>query len=62
MKDMNDVTIVLLGLAALILVPLAAIWSVNTLFGAGIVYSLSTWAASLVLVWLVAKSSSTGSK
>jgi hypothetical protein len=34
--------------------PLAVVWSVNALFGAGIPYSLKTWAAALILVGLFA--------
>lgn len=32
--------------------PLAVVWSVNTLFQAGIPYNLRTWAAVVVLVAL----------
>lgn len=33
-------------------VPLAFIWSLNTLFGLGIAYTFSTWAASLFILWV----------
>ncbi len=39
-----------LWLGLLVLVPLAAIWSVNTLFGLGIAYTVLNWIASLLLI------------
>lgn len=35
-------------------IPIAAIWSVNVLFGLGIVVSFKTWAAALILCGLIA--------
>ena len=39
-----------LWLGLLVLVPLAAIWSVNTLLGLGIAYTVSNWFAVYVLI------------
>ena len=47
---MQLLLIVLLSLAAVIIGPLLTIWSVNTLFAAGIGYSFNTWAATALLV------------
>lgn len=43
---MKTLLIFLAVLAVLVAVPLMTIWSINTLFGLGIVYNTSTWAAS----------------
>lgn len=43
------VVLIVLGLLIIALAPLAAIWSVNTLFGLGIAYSVKTWFAALIL-------------
>jgi len=43
------VTLVLLLLLVLIFVPLAFIWSVNTLFGLTIPYTFETWVAVVML-------------
>jgi len=39
----------LLTFAVVVLGPFALIWSVNTLFATGIVYSVKTWTAALIL-------------
>lgn len=41
--------IVLLVLALIIVGPLLTIWSLNTLFGLTIAYTLKTWFAAMVL-------------
>jgi len=41
--------IVLAVIAVLIAAPLLVIWSLNTLFGLGIAYTLQTWAAVVLL-------------
>ena len=52
---MNSSYALLIGLivlAAIVLVPLAVIWALNTLFPAlAIAYSIQTWAAVLILMW-----------
>jgi len=45
--------VIVLIIAAMIFLPLLAIWSVNTLFGTSIVFTIKTWFASLVLVGIV---------
>jgi len=49
--------IIIIVIAAIILIPLAAIWAVNTLFGVGIVYTFWTWLAALVLCGIIGGSS-----
>lgn len=44
---------VLLALAALLLSPLAFVWSVNVLFGLSIAYTFKTWLAALVFLLMV---------
>ena len=51
--------IIVLLLAIVIFVPLLTIWSLNTLFGLAIGYSLKTWFASLILGGLVGGSAVT---
>lgn len=48
-------------IAAIIFVPLALIWSLNTLFGLTIPWTFKTWFAALVL-GAVASGSSRGSR
>lgn len=45
--------IIALVILVILFGPLLAIWSLNTLFGIGIAYTLSTWFAALVLTGLV---------
>ena len=47
--------LVSVGIVVLLLVfgPFLAIWSMNTLFGLGIAYTLKTWLAALILVGIV---------
>lgn len=45
--------IICLIIMALICIPIAAIWSLNTLFGLGIAYTLKTWAAALVICGII---------
>jgi hypothetical protein len=48
--------IIILAIAGVILGPIATIWSLNTLFPTlAIPYTLSTWAASLILFGSVVK-------
>ena len=51
--------IVVLILAVVVFVPLLTIWSLNTLFGLAIGYSLKTWFASLIVGGLVSGSAVT---
>tara|TARA_B100001057_G_scaffold326211_1_gene326406 strand:+ start:925 stop:1131 length:207 start_codon:yes stop_codon:yes gene_type:complete len=39
----------ILGMFGLILLPLGAIWSVNTLFGLGIEYTFLTWLGAVFI-------------
>ena len=43
--------------AAVIVIPMLVIWSLNTLFGLQIVLTRETWAAALVLSMLVGQNS-----
>ena len=43
---MTDIILVLLVLAAIFLGPFALIWSLNTLFGLGILTGFKTWLAA----------------
>jgi len=45
--------VVVLVIALIIFGPLLTIWSLNTLFGLGIAYSLKTWFAALILGGIV---------
>ena len=45
--------VLLLFVLSLVIVPIAVIWSLNTLFALGIVISLKTWLATLVLAAVV---------
>jgi hypothetical protein len=50
----NAAVLILLTLLVLILGPLVALWSINTLFpAAAIPYNLETWTATVVLMALV---------
>jgi uncharacterized membrane protein len=51
---MTSITLfILLVITLVALGPLAVIWAVNTLFGAGIAYTIWTWLAVIVLsVWI----------
>ena len=50
---------ILLFIVALCVVPLAVIWSVNTLFNCGIAFSFETWLAAAVLCGVFAASGRT---
>ncbi len=55
----------ILGLVGIIFLPLGIIWAVNTLFSAGIEYSLINWAAAIFLqvyLQVILKSAVIGSK
>lgn len=43
----------LAGVFILVWWPFGVVWSLNTLFGTGIPYNFSTWAATVVLVTMV---------
>jgi len=49
MNSTNTFVIVLALIVALIAVPVLVIWSLNTLFGLGIAYTVQTWAAVVLL-------------
>mgnify|MGYP001195299481 CR=1 FL=1 len=54
-----------LGLVGIIFLPLGIIWAVNTLFSAGIEYSLINWTAAIFLqvyLQVILKSAFLGSK
>lgn len=44
---------IILFILSIIFVPIGIIWAFNTLFALGIVYSISTWAAALLLFCLI---------
>jgi hypothetical protein len=46
---MIEFTLLCILLLALLGMPLAAIWAVNTLFGLGIAYTFETWCAAGIL-------------
>jgi len=50
---------ILVILTVVALMPLALIWSVNTLFNTGIEYTFFTWLAALLLAGLFGKTSVT---
>lgn len=63
MRDLPKIVgIVALVIGLVAFVPLVLIWSLNTLFGLGIGYSLSTWAAAFVLAALIGGSSSSSKR
>ena len=57
---MKLVLIIIVITTALVLGPIALIWSLNTLFHLGIPYSFSTWAAALLLAGAVSSSNMGG--
>jgi hypothetical protein len=54
----NIAILVVLSIAALIVVPLAVIWALNTLFGLAIPVAFDTWLAVAILAAVVSPSSS----
>ena len=58
---MKDTLIILGAIAAVILVPLAFIWCLNTLFNLGITYTVLTWLASLGLMLVLGSRSASKS-
>jgi hypothetical protein len=63
MKDIAMIGGVVILVVVLVAIgPLLLIWSLNTLFGLGIAYTLKTWAAALILGGAVTTSSSTSKK
>ena len=55
MRNVAIVSVLLLVLAMAILGPIAAIWSVNTLFKLQIAYGFEEWLAALILMQLLTK-------
>lgn len=55
----GGIVLVALGI---VFVPIAAIWSVNLLFGFAIPYTIKTWAASLILSGIVSGSTASTGK
>ena len=51
---MKDVILGLLAFALISIVPILIIWSLNTLFGLGIAYTIKTWLATLILTGTLA--------
>ena len=47
---MKALLLFIVAVLALWLAPLLGIWSVNTLFGAGVAYNTATWFAALVIM------------
>ena len=46
----NTATMIILVIIALVIfMPLAVIWSLNTLFGMGIAYTFTNWVAMVIL-------------
>lgn len=58
--DIEDLLKLLLLIAALIFVPMLAIWSLNTLFAIGIVLSLKSWGAMVILLIILAFNTGAG--
>jgi hypothetical protein len=50
-KAIGSVILVLIAVSVIV-TPLAVIWSVNTLFGTGIAYTMWTWLATVVLIFV----------
>mgnify|MGYP001555281389 CR=1 FL=1 len=46
---MKYVLFIVLSMAAIVVVPFITIWSLNTLFGLGVGYTVKTW---LAVTWL----------
>lgn len=59
---MEDLLLILLIILVIVLGPLLIIWSLNTLFGLGIAYTLQTWVAALILGGVLSRSASSSSK
>ena len=51
---MKDIILGLLAFALISIVPILIIWSLNTLFGLGIAYTIKTWLATLILTGTLA--------
>jgi len=51
--DKKNLTRIIISTVFLFIVPFLFIWSVNTLFGTGILLTFKTWAAAFVLVLLI---------
>lgn len=45
--------LILLAIVLLVIMPWAAIWALNTLFGLAIAYTFKTWLAALILMGCV---------
>ena len=52
-KNTAVILLICIVLTVVVLSPLAAIWSINTLFGTTIAYGFYEWLAALVLVGIV---------
>jgi hypothetical protein len=50
MSNTNKIAIIVALLVLIAVMPLAFVWSLNTLFGLGIAYGFWTWLAALILV------------
>jgi len=53
MKTQLGFFIIAFGIAMFILGPIAAIWSVNTLFGLAIPMTFDTWVAALIIAGVI---------
>lgn len=53
---MNVLVVILFAAVAVTVVPLVAIWSLNTLFGLSIVMTWKTWFAALLLCGIISGS------
>jgi hypothetical protein len=65
MKQASAVYVVgIIVVVALIIIfaPILFIWAINTLFNAGIAYSLKTWAASLIIGGVIGSRGSSSQK
>lgn len=49
MENLLGFVILVVVISALLLSPLAVIWSVNTLFSTGIAYNVTNWFATILL-------------
>lgn len=50
MTDLVKLFVILMALGIIVLYPLGILWAVNTIFGTGVPYTITTWGAAFLLV------------
>lgn len=56
MSFIINLLLALLVVAAIIIIPFAGIWALNTLFALAIAYTWKTWLAALILILIISQS------